>query len=177
MLRSCTLVTALVLAVSMLWGAPVSAHPTPEVRAAVEAQADLPVVTESPSLLWSAAPTPPAIPWPATLAVAVVSIAAWRRPRRALALAVVLILGLFAFENGVHSVHHLNDLRHLDDLRSGATCTVAAATAQLSGTPVDYAVEAQLIPASHERLVLQQALSFDASDLAAHQGRAPPVSA
>jgi hypothetical protein len=177
MLRGCTLVTALVLAVAVLWGAPVSAHPALEVRAALEAHADLPVATESPSLVWSAAPTPPAIPWPVVLAVAVVSIAAWRRPRRALALAIVLILGLLAFENGVHSVHHLNDLRHLDDLRSGATCTVAAATAQLSGTPVDNAVEVQPIPASPERLVLQQPLSFDASNLAAHQGRAPPIAA
>ena len=177
MSRGFILVTALVLAASMLWGTPVSAHPTPEVRAALEAQAELPVPSALPSSLWSAAPTPPTVPWPIVLAVAAVSIAAWRRPRRALVLAIVLILGLFAFENGVHSVHHLNDVRHLDDLRSGATCTVAAATAQLSGTPVDYAVEAQLIPASPERLVPQQSLSFDASDLAAHQGRAPPVSA
>lgn len=176
MLRGFILVTALVLAASMLWGTPVSAHPTPEVRAALEAQAE-PVPSALPSLLWSAAPTPPTVPWPIVLAVAVVSIAAWRRLRRAFALAVVLILGLLAFENGVHSVHHLNDVRHLDDLRSGATCTVAAATAQLSGMPVDYAVETQLIPASPERLVLQQPRSFDASDLAAHQGRAPPVSA
>jgi hypothetical protein len=177
MLRGFILVTALVLAASMLWGTPVSAHPMAEVRAALELQAELPVPTTSPSLLWSAAPAPPSVSWPIVLAVVAVSIATWRRPRRALALAIVLVLGLFAFENGVHSVHHLNDLRHLDDLRSGATCTVAAATAQLSGTPVHYAIEAQLIPASPERLVLQQSLSFDASDLAAHQGRAPPVSA
>ena len=96
MLRGCTLVTALVLAVAVLWGAPVSAHP------ALEAQADLPVAIKSPALAWSSAPTPPALPWPVVLAVAVVSIAAWRRPRRALALAIVLILGLLAFENGVH---------------------------------------------------------------------------
>jgi len=102
MLRGCTLVTALVLAVAVLWGAPVSAHPALEVRAALEAQADLPVATKSPALAWSSAPTPPALPWPVVLAVAVVSIAAWRRPRRALALAIVLILGSLAFENGVH---------------------------------------------------------------------------
>jgi hypothetical protein len=177
MLRGFSLVTVLVLAALMLCGAPVSAHPTLEARAALEAQAELPVPTASSSWLWSAASTQPAVPWPIVLAVAAVSIAAWRRPRRALALAIVLILGLFAFENGVHSVHHLNDLRHLDDLRSGATCTVAAATAQLSGTPVDCVIEAELIPASPERLVLQQPLSFHVSDLAAHQGRAPPVSA
>jgi len=106
-----------------------------------------------------------------------VSIAAWRRPRRALVPAIVVILTVFAFENGVHSVHHLNARHHADDLRSGATCTVAAATAQLAGTPVDGAVDAPFIPAAPERLILQQQLSFDASSLAVHQGRAPPVSA
>ena len=111
------------------------------------------------------------------LAATVALIIAWRRPRRALVLAVVLILGLFAFENGVHSVHHLNDLRHLDDLRSGATCSVAAATAHLAGTPVDSAPPEYRILTAQERVVLPQQLSFDASSLAAHQGRAPPTSA
>ncbi len=171
MLRGCTLVTALILAVVALWGAPASAHP------ALEVQAELPTATAAPTAAWSAAPTPPTIPWPALLAVAVVSIAAWRRPRRALVLAIVVILAVFAFENGVHSVHHLSSVHHSDDLRSGATCTVAAATAQLAGTPVAGAVAAQFIQAAPGRLVLQQLLSFDASSLAVHQGRAPPVSA
>lgn len=172
MLRRCTVITALILAVAAFWGAPVSAHPALEVRAELPA-----APTAAPTATWSAAPTPPTIPWPALLAVALVSIAAWRRPRRALALAIVVILAVFAFENGVHSVHHLNSVHHSDDLRAGATCTVAAATAQLAGTPVDGAVETQFIPAAPERLVLQQQLSFDASALAVHQGRAPPVSA
>jgi hypothetical protein len=109
------------------------------------------------------------VPWPAILAAAAALIVGWRRPRRALALAIVLILALFAFENGVHSVHHLNDLRHLDDLRSGLTCHVAAASAHLSGTPVD--------ATTPEYLVVQHQPAVDALSLSAHQGRAPPISA
>jgi len=111
------------------------------------------------------------------LAAVAVMIVAWRRPRRALALAIVLILGLFAFENGVHSVHHLNDLRQVDDLRSATKCPVAAATTHLAGTPVDGATHEHLVLTSPERVVLPQQLGFEASCIAVHQGRAPPISA
>jgi hypothetical protein len=128
-------------------------------------------VVEIPSTAaWSAAPAPPAIPWPSLFAVAAVIIVA-RRPRRALALAIVLILGLFAFENGVHSVHHINDLQ------SGAACSVAAATVHVAGTPVDGTTAELLILPSQERLVLQQQPNFEALSLAVHQGRAPPLAA
>ena len=172
MLRRFTLVSALVLAVSTFGGTPAWAHPALEVAAELPAAA-----TPASTMAWSSAPTLPTTPWPAMLAATVALIIAWRRPRRALVLAVVLILGLFAFENGVHSVHHLNDLRHLDDLRSGPTCSVAAATAHLAGTQVDGTTQEHLVLTSQERVVLPQQLSFDASSLAAHQGRAPPISA
>jgi hypothetical protein len=117
------------------------------------------------------------VPWPAILAAAAALIVAWRRPRRALALAIVLILALFAFENGVHSVHHLNDVRHFDDLRSGLTCHVAAASAHLSGTPVDATTPESLVLPAYERVVVQSQPAVDALSLSAHQGRAPPISA
>ena len=170
MLRRFTLASLLVLAVSIFWGTPAWAHPT------LEAAAESPAAPPS-TMAWSSAPTPPGVPWPALLGAAAALTISWRRPRRALALAVVLILGLFAFENGVHSVHHLDDLRHLNDLRSGATCSVAAATAHLAGTPVDSATPEYRILTAQERVVLPQQLSFDASSLTAHQGRAPPISA
>jgi len=170
MLRRFTLASLLVLAVAIFWGTPAWAHP------ALEAAAEVPAAPPS-TMAWSPAPTPPGVPWPALLGAAAALIISWRRPRRALALAVVLILGLFAFENGVHSVHHLNDLRHLDDLRSGPTCSVAAATAHLAGTQVDGTTQEHLVLTSQERVVLPQQLSFNASSLAAHQGRAPPISA
>jgi hypothetical protein len=167
-----TLITALVLVACASWCGPAWAHP------AIEAAAQAPAPTVAvPTATWSSAPTPPAVPWPAILAAAAALIVGWRRPRRALALAIVLILALFAFENGVHSVHHLNDLRHLDDLRSGLTCHVAAASAHLSGTPVDATTPEYLVLPAYERLVVQSQPAVDALSLSAHQGRAPPISA
>jgi len=172
MLRGFTLVSVLVLAASIFSGVPAWAHP------ALEVAADLSVAATPPSTMaWSSAPAPPTVPLPAMLAAVAVMIVAWRRPRRALALAIVLILGLFAFENGVHSVHHLNDLRQVDDLRSATKCPVAAATTHLAGTPVDGATHEHLVLTSPERVVLPQQLGFEASCIAAHQGRAPPISA
>jgi hypothetical protein len=165
MSRSLALLSLLVLGASAAWCAPAWAHPV------VELTVDPQVVVETPSTDgWSAAPAPPTIPWPGLFAVAVVIIVA-RRPRRALALAIVLILGLFAFENGVHSVHHIHDLR------SEATCSVAAATVHVNGTPVDGTIPEPLILPSQERLALQQQPNFEAWSLAVHQGRAPPLAA
>lgn len=174
MSRRLTMISVLVLAVCAFWCAPAWAHPALEVTVGPSAPTPIPAPS---TMAWSSAPTPPAIPWWVMLAAAAGVIVAWRRPRRALALAIVLILGLFAFENGIHSVHHLNDLRHLDDLRSGAICHVAAATAHVAGTLVDGTTPEHLVLPSPERLVLQQHLSVEALSLAAHQGRAPPISA
>jgi hypothetical protein len=170
--RRFTLITALILVACASWCGPAWAHPAFE----AVAQTPAPAVAV-PTGTWSSAPTPPAVPWPAILAAAAALIVAWRRPRRALALAIVLILALFAFENGVHSVHHLNDVRHLDDLRSGLTCHVAAASAHLSGTPVDATTPESLVLPAYERVVLQSQPAVDALSLSAHQGRAPPISA
>jgi hypothetical protein len=166
------LIAALVLAAGASWCAPAWAHTAFQVAAQAPVEA-----SSAPLATWTSAPAPPAVPWPAVLAAAAALIVAWRRPRRALALAIVLILALFAFENGVHSVHHLNDLRHLDDLRSGLTCHVAAATAHLSGTPVDATTLESLVLPSYERVVVPTQSVAAARSLSAHQGRAPPLSA
>ena len=168
-----SLISILVLTVCVSWSAPAWAHSA--FKAAAEAPGP---VTQAPMVAAETpAPASPAVPWPAMLAAAAALIVAWRRPRRSLALAIVLILALFAFENGVHSVHHLNDLRHLDDLRSGLTCHVAAASAHLSGTPVDATTPEYLVLPAYERLVVQHQPAVDALSLSAHQGRAPPISA
>src|SRR5690348_11982408 len=178
MSRRLTIVALLVLAVCAFRCAPALAHPALETTVGPSAPTPIVVPPMAPSTMaWSAAPTPPVVPWAAMLAAAAALIVAWRRPRRALALAIVLILGLFAFENGVHSVHHLNDLRHLDDLRSGLTCHVAAASAHLSGTPVDVATHESLVLPSYESVVVHAQPAVDARSLSAHQGRAPPLSA
>ena len=178
MSRRLTMISLLVLAICAFPCAAAFAHPALETTVGPSASAPDVAPSGGPSTMaWSSAPTPPVIPWLAMLAAAAAVIAAWRRPRRALALAIALILGLFAFENGVHSVHHLNDLRHLDDLRSGAICHVAVATAHIAGTLVDGMTPEPLVLPSRERLVLQQHLTVESMSLAAHRGRAPPISA
>ncbi|MGH7305412.1 MAG: hypothetical protein ACRELZ_19175 [Candidatus Rokuibacteriota bacterium] len=171
MLRGFALASTLVLAVSLFSGTPAWAHPA--LRGAADPPAAVTSVTATPpaTMAWSAAPASPVIPWPAMLVVAAALAIAWRRPRRALALAIVLILALFVFENGLHSVHHLGDLR------SEAACSVAAATAHLAGTLVDGTTHAHLVLTSPEHVVPQRPLAFESSSLAAHQGRAPPISA
>src|SRR4029450_9801964 len=56
-----------------------------------------------------APPRQPGIPWPVLLGGLALAALGWRRPRRVLVFAVVLLLALFAFEDGLHSVHHLVD--------------------------------------------------------------------
>jgi hypothetical protein len=171
MLRGFALASMLVLGVSLFPGTPAWGHPA--FRGAADPPAAVTSVTATPAatMAWSAAPASPAIPWPAMLVVAAVLAIAWRRPRRALALAIVLILGLFAFENGLHSVHHLGDVR------SEGACSVAAATVHLAGTLVDGTTQAHLVLTPPEHVVPQRPLAFESSCLAAHQGRAPPISA
>jgi len=170
------LISAIVLAACVAWSAPAWAHSA--VKAAAESPAaSVPAPMAAAMAASTAAAAAPSVPWPAILAAAAALIVAWRRPRRALALAIVLILALFAFENGVHSVHHLNDVRHLEDLRSGLTCHVAAATAHLSGTPVDVATHESLVLPSHESVLVLAQPDVDTRSLSAHQGRAPPLSA
>ena len=167
--RRFTLVTALVLVACASWCGPAWAHPAIEAAA----QAPAPAVA-APTATWSSAPTPPAVPWPAILAAAAALIVAWRRPRRARALAIVLILALFAFENGVHSVHHLNDLRHLDDLRSGLTSR-RGRVAHLSVRP-----STRRRPSPSFCLVRRLVVQFSRPSTRCPlgpSGRAPPISA
>src|SRR5262249_2900456 len=169
--RRFILAAVLLLAASVFWAAPAWSHP------ALEAVADVVSATPASTSGWSSAPAPPAVPWPALLGAAAALVFAWGRPRRALVLGIVIILAVLGFENGLPSVHHLSQVRHLDDLRSNSTCPVAAATAHVAGTLVDGAIEERLVPASPERVVLQTPSRPDASCLAAHQRRAPPLSA
>src|SRR4029453_12808148 len=73
----------------------------------------------------------PCIPWPLPPGGLAIAALGWRRPRRVLVFAVVLLLALFAFEDGLHSVHHLVDRSQLNK------CAVAAGAAHLDATPAD----------------------------------------
>lgn len=132
---------------------------------------DAPGVAAVPGVAWQAAQAPAAIPWPALLVALAVLAARVRRPRRAVALGLVLILALFVFETGVHSVHHLGD-------RPGnPACVVASAMAQLAGTPVDLQTIEPVIRRAPEMVALEQQTNPAVRSLAVHRGRAPPLAA
>jgi hypothetical protein len=117
----------------------------------------------------SGAPKAPGLPWPALLGAILAAGLGWRRPRRALVLAVVLLLAVFAFEDGLHSVHHLVDRSQLNK------CAVAFATAHLNATAVvDSDVSNVILP------VIAVAADTGQTDPIARflrpvQGRAPPI--
>jgi hypothetical protein len=123
-----------------------------------------------PGRALAAAPEMPAFPWSALPIVAAVVALGWWRPRRAAALALVLLLAVFAFEDGLHSVHHgMNKAQ-------ASSCPVAAAATHLHATPVD-----GVAPIDVVLPVVALAVETSPSDLIAHlaspeQGRAPPYS-
>src|SRR5438128_962102 len=81
-------------------GAPASAH-TPSLTTFVS------IPTGPMNEVIAAAPAAPAIPVAVLALFAAVALAGMFRPRRAVALTLVLVVALLAFETGVHSVHHL----------------------------------------------------------------------
>ena len=131
----------------------------PEIRPAAESGPVDPVTPVGPSSLL------PAI----VLGVLGLGVEGARRhPRRALVLALGLLLAIFAFENGLHSVHHGFDAKQHGE------CTIAAASANLSAVPVDGLLEASVV-----LIATAPTAEFDpavptARLLDPHQGRAPP---
>ncbi len=108
------------------------------------------------------------VPWPALLGALGAAALVWRRPRRALTFALVLLLALFAFEDGLHSVHHGVDTSRM------AGCALAAASAHLSATAVDRFVPAEVtLPALAPAPEIPQPATA-ARFLCPDQGRAPP---
>jgi hypothetical protein len=148
-----------------------SAHLGARLAPLDEAVAPVPVsmpALVAPDLSWSAAPSPVPVPW--HLAALLVGIAALgaRRPRRALGLALILLLAVFAFESGVHSVHHLSDPAR------GEHCGVASASQHVSGTEVTAVMVAERLPEAPHPLVLD-APPARVRFIGPEQGRAPPA--
>ncbi|HET8578464.1 MAG TPA: hypothetical protein VFO18_15320, partial [Methylomirabilota bacterium] len=108
---------ALILAV-VVFAAPAWAHPGFPVSDLAATQM-LPAPEFPPAML-SAAPETPGLPWPVVMIALLTLAACWRRPRRALVLALALVLAVFAFQNGLHSAHHAADHHH------AVTCPVAS---------------------------------------------------
>jgi hypothetical protein len=116
-----------------------------------------------------AAPTMPGLPWPAILVAAVIGLLAARRPRRALALGLSLIVMVFLFETGVHSVHHLSTRGHADQ------CVLASASGHISGVDADPPSNAAPpLQPSGEIALFVESPAID-HDVRPDQGRAPPV--
>jgi hypothetical protein len=123
-----------------------------------------------PGWALTAAPDMPGVPWSAlAIVAAALALGSWR-PRRAVAFALVLLLAVFAFEDGLHSVHHgMNQTQ-------ASSCPVAAAATHLNATPVD-----GVAPCDVVLPVVALAVETSPSDPIAHlaspeQGRAPPYS-
>jgi hypothetical protein len=119
-------------------------------------------------LAWSAAPTPPALPWPLMLSVATLMLLGSRRPRRALAVALILVVAVFAFESGVHSVHHLGEAER------GEGCALAAASQHLTGTEVDVVGLVETLPLTRQ-VATADALIERVRLVGPDQVRAPPA--
>jgi len=154
--------TALVL---LATAEPAAAH-SPNLSASSLAGAPDAIDTIVPVL--TAAPALPALPWylPVVLALGVAAV--WRRPRRALAVALVLLLCVFAFENALHSVHHGLDPKQQTE------CTVAAAAAHLAAVQVDGITPPSLVlPTTGGAVEAGPSVAL-IRFLSPEQGRAPP---
>jgi hypothetical protein len=108
-------------------------------------------------------------PWAAmTTLLAATLLVAWR-PRRVLALALVLVIGVLAFETGIHSTHHL------DRADEAASCTVAGVSAQLSADLIDTSLDVPQAPLAEMSVAVRSTPVVVARAVAPDAGRAPPA--
>jgi fumarate reductase subunit D len=166
MLRRPGVSVLLLLALVLLAVAgPAAAHAPAPTPPAVSLEAPE-ALTTGPVL--SAVPTPPALPWYLSVALALAVLTAWYRPRRAVAVMLVLLLCVFAFENALHSVHHGFDPQQQEE------CTVAAASAHLAAVQVDDPALSSVVLHVVGRAAAAPAASVATRFLSPDQGRAPP---
>ena len=177
--RRVALVAAFMLSAAMvLTATPVRAHEGPSIDLPAPVVATVaPVVSpaqpiSSPAAPISndvASPVAPRVGWLVLLAAVVILGAVSRRPRSAGALAFALLLGIFAFERGEHSVHHLGQTvqAHECAVATAASHTEAATDDGLSLLVTGLAPAGPAAEASSPRL---RPFSFSAE-----HGRAPPA--
>jgi hypothetical protein len=157
----------LILAGALLPG-PVEAHVGRSTVAAAPPSVLFDLIPAAPTAL-RAQPGFVQIPWLLVgLATGLLLALARPRPRRGLVVLLIVLLGILAVENGVHSVHHLGE-------RQVAPCVVAAAASHLAaaldgGTPVLHA------PVSESRPVTERSSSHRLGpSLGPDPARAPPA--
>jgi hypothetical protein len=164
-----TYVLALVLiAATFAATAPVSAHP--QAHPATAAPSPAPLVAPAALLsevLTAAAPLPET-PWAMLVALAVLMpLLAWC-PRRVVALALVVVVAILAFETGIHSTHHLGQPGE------AARCVVAGVSSGLSADVVDTAHDLPRAVAAETRVAALAPPVVIARAVAPDAGRAPP---
>lgn len=138
--------------------------------AAAVQQADARAAADGASRPITLSVTPrPGIPWPVLFGGLAIAALGWRRPRRVLVFAVVLLLAVFAFEDGLHSVHHLVDKSQLNK------CAVAGAAAHLNATPADDGATVDVVLPVLAALTEVSQTDPVTSFLSPVQGRAPPT--
>jgi hypothetical protein len=121
-----------------------------------------------PGWMLSAAPGEPGLPWPAAVVIAAAAALAWLRPRRTMAIALVLLLAIFALEDAVHSVHHGFDQAQ------ATSCAVAAVGAHLTATTDSGADPCEILLAVAALSAPPRASSPAARSTGPDLGRAPP---
>jgi hypothetical protein len=170
--RSFALVGVVLAAVVvLLTTAPVAAHLlAPPVPPVATAAAPGPEPTPTPAAI-EVPEAPPVSPWlvGGALLVLAAAVAARRRPRTVLIVALALVLAVFAFENALHSVHHGFDVKQSRE------CPIAAASAHLAAVAVDVVVESSVILVVAERTAEPQRSPVAIRLLGPDQDRAPPI--
>jgi hypothetical protein len=167
MLRRFSLDVVLVAALVAGAVVPAAAHrpPTGEPLPAAAIVVPVPALTET---LTSALPAP-APPWAAIAVIAIAALAVAWRPRRVIALTLVLVAGVLAFETGVHSAHHLGQADE------AAQCVVAGMATQLNADLVGAAVDAAPADVLETALAALASPAVAARPIAPDAGRAPPI--
>jgi hypothetical protein len=165
-----------VLLVALVAGlaVPVAAHPPATGPGSSTADLEAPavsVVSFGPALtqtLTSGAPDP-TTPWVAMVVTGMAALAVAWRPRRAVALTLVLVAAVLAFETGVHSAHHLGQADE------AARCVVAGVSSHLSADVVHATADAPPVHGLQARIASCAPVPVAARLLAPDAGRAPPV--
>jgi hypothetical protein len=169
-------VNALVLALVLLGGAVgVAAHPG--ARAVTASPGDVDPRPTDPARVADPAPAPAAAApatssawvWLIVLGLLPVAVAPRRQDPRRLALTLALLLGVFAFETAIHSVHHLKDPRQAE------RCPIYSVSQHVAGLSAAPATP-DLPPLSptRDRPGIQTG-QLRAPELDGPQSRAPPA--
>ena len=161
-----TALALVVLTALLTAGVPAWAH----TRAAVDAAPapSVPAFVPSGEALIAAAPEP-SLPWVVLLVLGAVAAAAISGQRRLVAVTLVAIVALLAFETGVHSTHHLGTAE------DAAHCVVAWLSAQLSADLVDATIDAAPALAPQASAPAPVAPVHAERAIAPDAGRAPPT--